>query len=788
MQEAYDEQIPRVAHEWILLALILLLGCGIRTVHLVFLPIDFPNKGGGLYVQFAQQIARAGFRIPNTIPFYSDGGIPFAYPPLPFYAEALLTDVFSLSRFLVANLLPPATAILTLLAFSALTKTLRLSFGVRVLAVLAYATMDAAFLDQISPAGLAEAFGSLSVVALTWALVRAHRHGTTGSYAWVGLAWALCVVSSPGSAYASVMMFLVFSIVQLLRTEGTLNTGVLPLLILSGLVAVVASSPYWLPVVGHHGFQIFTSSFGAQHRRLFKLENLEELTEFQIAGDAFVWNIALLAGLVWAVWHHRWPLILWFLAMYSVPREGGWLVAPPAALLIGRGGAEMILSPLIKLAKRIGRRLELAVLVALMVPMIIGPAAIGIVKRVRNSFLPPEAVALMRWARENTPTDGQFLVMVDNPVIEWAPHILQRTVLNVRYGTEFSVDERERISKLNRYMYRCQDVDCLYHSLFSSRTVPESRREWYRQNGVYLLASQEHLTNLSKASTETTLASIRSDGLVTLGLLVPPDYQYLLEFGGGVGVARRSTIPSSLGQGEVLELELEWALKNPPQRDLEARVSLVDESGNLQQSTTEDIVQGDKAPAGWMGVIKTTEHSIQVSPHLPPGRYTVAVALGDAGESKPLARIDIQPLPREFDRPEQMDRALETRLGETIQLLGYDHALEDSALELTLHWQAIQRPSGYYKTFVHVFDPATGTVVAQHDAVPRDWTYPTNWWEAGEVVSDTIVIPIGDAPPGHYQVAVGMYDPDSGERLLVSGATGESRSRDRVILPDEVAW
>jgi len=56
--------------------------------------------------------------------------------------------------------------------------------------------------------------------------------------------------------------------------------------------------------------------------------------------------------------------------------------------------------------------------------------------------------------------------------------------------------------------------------------------------------------------------------------------------------------------------------------------------------------------------------------------------------------------------------------------------------------------------------------------VPRQWTYPTNWWEGGEVVSDEIALPLENVPAGVYRISVGIYDPDTMERLPAQ--TGDS--------------
>src|SRR6185369_15462434 len=106
----------RFGYPKILAVLILLLGSFLRIYHLF--RIDFshePFRLGGLFVAFAEEIARNGFKFPVTIPYYSEGGIPFGYPPLGFYIEAVLFKFFPEQQVAIANLLPPFVAVFALL-------------------------------------------------------------------------------------------------------------------------------------------------------------------------------------------------------------------------------------------------------------------------------------------------------------------------------------------------------------------------------------------------------------------------------------------------------------------------------------------------------------------------------------------------------------------------------------------------------------------------------------------------------------------------------------------------
>ena len=69
----------------------------------------------------------------------------------------------------------------------------------------------------------------------------------------------------------------------------------------------------------------------------------------------------------------------------------------------------------------------------------------------------------------------------------------------------------------------------------------------------------------------------------------------------------------------------------------------------------------------------------------------------------------------------------------------------------------------------------------QMDRVPGGAEAPTASWAEGEIVTDEYEIAVkSDAPPGDYQIEVGMYDPANLQRLPVldpAGAVG-----DRILL------
>jgi 4-amino-4-deoxy-L-arabinose transferase-like glycosyltransferase len=134
--------------------------------------------------------------------------------------------------------------------------------------------------------------------------------------------------------------------------------------------------------------------------------------------------------------------------------------------------------------------------------------------------------------------------------------------------------------------------------------------------------------------------------------------------------------------------------------------------------------------------------------------------------------------------------SLEVNLGDKVRLLGYDLTAESyepgQVIGLTLYWQALAAIEEDYTVFTHLLGPynplANGPAWGGHDSRPGGGTYPTTVWEAGEIVIDEYRIPIqADAPPGEYQLEVGMYHLATMERLPVLDDSGAVRD-DRILL------
>jgi hypothetical protein len=94
---------------------------------------------------------------------------------------------------------------------------------------------------------------------------------------------------------------------------------------------------------------------------------------------------------------------------------------------------------------------------------------------------------------------------------------------------------------------------------------------------------------------------------------------------------------------------------------------------------------------------------------------------------------------------------------------------------LTLVWQAQTRLDTDYAVFVQLRDAANNTL-ASADHQPYQGLTPTSTWPAGGVIREVTWLPIPpDLPAGSYNIYIGLYRPDTLERLpLQNDTSGEN--------------
>ncbi|NBD36830.1 MAG: hypothetical protein GVY30_12650, partial [Chloroflexi bacterium] len=246
-------------------------------------------------------------------------------------------------------------------------------------------------------------------------------------------------------------------------------------------------------------------------------------------------------------------------------------------------------------------------------------------------------------------------------------------------------------------------------------------------------------------------------------------------------------LPDEVIEGKALTFQAIWEALTAPTADVAATWTLLTPEGDAITHVDGPIAPGSKTtawpPQTW---VKEPVH-LDLPATLPAGEYPLQLQLHTELTSTPAITctlpdaITIAPRPRTFEAP-SLPYEQRVAFGDKIRLLGYELDQQADTIKLTLWWQAQQAPARDHKRFVHLYDPATEEIIAQDDAMPRAWAYPTSLWAANEVVSETISLAIEEIGAGEYRLAVGWYDPETATRLRALDNAGQPLPADRAIL------
>jgi hypothetical protein len=134
---------------------------------------------------------------------------------------------------------------------------------------------------------------------------------------------------------------------------------------------------------------------------------------------------------------------------------------------------------------------------------------------------------------------------------------------------------------------------------------------------------------------------------------------------------------------------------------------------------------------------------------------------------------------------------VEANFNGLIRLTGYTieplSPTPGQSLRLTLYWQPLAPLPHDYTVFVHLRHPG-GENVTQSDHRPLENLYPTSLWPVDEIIRESSQLNLpANLPPGEYELWVGLYRLETGERLPVQNDTsGENAvNLGRVVVSGE---
>jgi 4-amino-4-deoxy-L-arabinose transferase-like glycosyltransferase len=232
-----------------------------------------------------------------------------------------------------------------------------------------------------------------------------------------------------------------------------------------------------------------------------------------------------------------------------------------------------------------------------------------------------------------------------------------------------------------------------------------------------------------------------------------------------------------VGPGEIVRLALYWQALDDVRHDYLVSLRFKDAEGEVRIEQRSRPVDNTYPTTEWTkDEVLRDWHDLALPADMPEGLYSLSVSVlegEDLLNEVALGQIEVLGRARQFTIPE-IPHPMEARLGQTVQFLGYDlnsdQVTAGETLKLTLYWQALEHMKTSYTVFTHLLD-GKNQIRGQMDSVPRRGEAPTTSWVEGEIITDRYEIAVDpEAPTGEYVIEVGMYSPQTGERLPVYDA------------------
>lgn len=428
-----------------------------RAFHV--LSADFPLNDGGMFYVMVRDLQSSAYRLPDYTS-YNSASIPFAYPPLPFYIAALLSDFTPLNLIDVFRFLPLIVSVLTIPAFFWLGRAILRSDNMALIAVFAFALLPRSFNWEIVGGGLTRSLGFMFAL---FALHQGYLLYTRRERKFALSSTILCGLTI--LCHLEMGWFVTFSFALFFLTYGRNRDGVVN----SALVALgvlVVTAPWWGIVISQHGLSPFLS---AAQSGGHSWNSVIDLVLFYFTEEPFLSLLAVLGliGLFTCLAGRRYFLPVWLIAMFILdPRKASTYSMVPLAMLVSIAIADVILPSLSRLASQTrstlsaasaeqpsvraegGRRSNQHSIATAFAVFLVLYAVVSAIATSANGGSPLFALShydreAMQWTSVNTPATSKFIVVSGteawaiDALSEWFPALTGRVSVATVQGYEW---------------------------------------------------------------------------------------------------------------------------------------------------------------------------------------------------------------------------------------------------------------------------------------------------------------------------------------------------------------
>ncbi|HEX8539913.1 MAG TPA: hypothetical protein VF664_20800, partial [Cystobacter sp.] len=312
----------------------MLLGVGLAAVValrlFLLLSTDFPLNDGGLFLEFIRSTAEVFPNIPSTVT-YNGFPLPFAYPPLGFWAGALLTKL-GFDPLGVVRVLPILMNVAYALLFALLLLRSGQSRLVAALALIFFLVSARSYEWLAMGGGISRGFGSIFLLLSLLAI------GIPGSERRAPLP-TLRLLLCGGAVGAAILSHLEWGLLATASVVTSLALGCrtfrdfIRSCLITGATAFVIIAPWVATVLAAHGLDPFLAAGQTSQSGIF--HSLEQLL-WLIRTNIF--NIFLVLGGAALLWRRQFFWVAFFLlCVFVTPRHGPTPIVLPLCVFVGEG-------------------------------------------------------------------------------------------------------------------------------------------------------------------------------------------------------------------------------------------------------------------------------------------------------------------------------------------------------------------------------------------------------------------------------------------------------------------
>lgn len=435
----------------------------------------------GLYLEMSRAIQNAGYGIPETVPYVTADGLPFAYPPLGFYIIAVLQDFTPLSYLHAAVVMTWIEFVLFGLLAGLFARTFFQAssrWHTVVASVLIVVTPAIYFWQLLPPAGSIRMLGMLFLVTGLLFGLKLFRDGERSALLPALGCFAGTILSHPTYIPLFGLSFIVFYLVYDRSPTGLFWGAVV------AIGGLLVTAPWWLLIISRHGPEVFIHAAGT-HEGGGKARTLRSVVAILVPIDGrFIslrmFSLAFIGGLYCLV-RRRFLLPVWILTISFVLPKARF-VAFIEALLVTVAICGIVLPAMrdhqlpidrllnaVPLSRKRLPNVEVvsrhAVVTSVVMVVLLGALASGGAYAYTHQRTGPSTAFYdaTDWLHEETPQDATIVAYTHTGRV---PFYAERTTLNVPWGTEWEGEGAfQRYKYRNAQIRQCSGPACLSNRL-----------------------------------------------------------------------------------------------------------------------------------------------------------------------------------------------------------------------------------------------------------------------------------------------------------------------------------